>query len=502
MKYGKLYQLLERKDHLIKRIATLTDEQKSKAIEFFANHPNYENEIDWNRKDLDWEDFESVINKVRISKSQIPNFVKEDEHYVVLYSGDGVKVYQPLTYIGARYLASTDVAPHNVEGKWCIAYQKERDYWDNYSFGSTDEDFYPYREYQTAFLFICTNETKTAVEIIDYPGDIQDGTPFEEITERVEEALKKKAQYLYDKLGEENKEGFDEYFENFKATSIDYTEYLYFRYGLDQMGFWDSNDEPYNSSEEKAYYFREHLRKYLTIEQLYNLCKDALGNLWWVEDAHDEDLAIGEELDRLSIEAQKSEFLAEYKKCKKEGKPFVYEGDINRDTLRNLGLGDYDEARKGWDGFKIKIDKVDGSIFLTNLNLLSLKNFPNEVTGSVCIDYNPIESLEGSPIFVGGEFDASNTNLTSLKGSPERVSRMALRHIPTLKGVESLLDAPKHMDSLSIYDSRGIYEDFAKERGYTAEYLEQGGKLYTEFKTYLFDFLEKNGIKVNDYIAI
>ena len=153
MKYAEIFKMLEKKDHLIKKLSGLTDEQKNTAIEFFNKHPNYESEIDWNRKDLDWEDFEAVINKDRISKSQLKNFVKEGTYYLRLYTSKDLVIYQPLTWIGSRYLASKDVAPV-IEGKWCISYQKDRKFWDNYSFGK-----------KKVFLILCTDTKKFALEI-------------------------------------------------------------------------------------------------------------------------------------------------------------------------------------------------------------------------------------------------------------------------------------------------------------------------------------------------
>ena len=153
MKYAEFFKLIEKKDHLINKLTTLSKEQKQEAINFFTKHPNYESEIDWNRKDLDWEDFEIVINKERVSKSQLKNFVKKGTHFLVLYSDNDVVLYQPLTWLGSRYLASKNVAP-GVESKWCISYQKSRSYWDSYSI---NED--------KSFIFICTNNTKYAAEI-------------------------------------------------------------------------------------------------------------------------------------------------------------------------------------------------------------------------------------------------------------------------------------------------------------------------------------------------
>ena len=149
--YYYLEKLLEKKDHLIKKLTSLTDEQKQQAIDFFNKHPNYENEIDWNRKDLTWEDFDAVINKSRDTKSQIKKAVKkgieglqEGEDYIYLgtfkYEGSDVDAYIPLNWKGSRVLASDQVPPllstvfdGFTGAKWCIAYQKTDQYWNSYT---------------------------------------------------------------------------------------------------------------------------------------------------------------------------------------------------------------------------------------------------------------------------------------------------------------------------------------------------------------------------------
>lgn len=180
MNYIDFFRFLEAdKSRFINKIDT-TEENKQLAIDFFKKHPNYESEIDWNRKDLTWEDIAEVIFKERLSKSQIKNFVKEGFHYITHYQSKGLTIYQPLTWIGSRYLASKDVAP-KVEGKWCISYQKDRSYWDRYSFGTDDEidDFEDEENFDedsdysepNVFLFICTPTTKYALQVPIYNSD-------------------------------------------------------------------------------------------------------------------------------------------------------------------------------------------------------------------------------------------------------------------------------------------------------------------------------------------
>ena len=53
-------RLLEKKDHIIRNLKNLSDDEKTQLIDFFNKHPNLENKINWNDKDLYFSDFENM----------------------------------------------------------------------------------------------------------------------------------------------------------------------------------------------------------------------------------------------------------------------------------------------------------------------------------------------------------------------------------------------------------------------------------------------------------
>ena len=172
LKYSKFFKMLEKKDHLIKKLSSLTDEQKQQAIDFFNKYPNYESEIDWNRKDLSWDDFEAVINKPRNTKSQIKKAVKkgieglqEGVDYDFLgediYKGKPFSVYIPANWKGSRVLASDQVEPKlgtvydgYTGAKWCISYQKTDKFWKSYTNISEDSDKPSLRRLSNGSMFL------------------------------------------------------------------------------------------------------------------------------------------------------------------------------------------------------------------------------------------------------------------------------------------------------------------------------------------------------------
>ena len=132
--------LFEKKDHLIKRLRNLTDEQKQEVIDFFKKKPNLENRIDWNRRDLTYEDFLEVMDPERnMTKTQRRRLVKssgirgleEGEDYIALDAPDNIDAYIPLKYEASKLIACKDIG--SGVGAWCTAWQKSPVHWNDYS---------------------------------------------------------------------------------------------------------------------------------------------------------------------------------------------------------------------------------------------------------------------------------------------------------------------------------------------------------------------------------
>lgn len=128
--------LREKKDHLIKKLTNLTDEQKATIIAHLEQFPHKETLIDWNNKNLTWADFEPVLastsktQKLKQVKTLGIEGLEEGGDYTVLYSKYPVIVVTPHNYEASKLIASSHVA--GCEGQWCTAYQKSDMYWKNY----------------------------------------------------------------------------------------------------------------------------------------------------------------------------------------------------------------------------------------------------------------------------------------------------------------------------------------------------------------------------------
>jgi len=130
--------LVEKKDHIIKKMPLLSKDEKEHLIKIFGQKPHLENQINWNKwKTLTYADFAEIIlstskrEKKKVVKSKGIKGLKENVDYIELNLKDKTfEAYIPLTWEASKMIASKYIG--NCEGAWCTAYQKDRRYWKSY----------------------------------------------------------------------------------------------------------------------------------------------------------------------------------------------------------------------------------------------------------------------------------------------------------------------------------------------------------------------------------
>lgn len=164
MIYNDFFKFIENKDRFIDNKLDLTNTQKSKLKDFFKLHPSYESKIDWNRKDLTWDDFtplfELEFSKSKAKKQGIAG-LKKGKDYLLLAQNDVYSIYYPLNHKASQTLASKKVYPY-IEGEWCISMNNE-DWWNSYITREID------------FFFLFTEKTKYAIS--RYPAQPNGSNP-------------------------------------------------------------------------------------------------------------------------------------------------------------------------------------------------------------------------------------------------------------------------------------------------------------------------------------
>jgi hypothetical protein len=69
---------ITKKARFIEKIASLSVGEKRQVIEFFTKYPIYESRIDWNKKGLDYSDFEVVFALAEKSRKNQKCTVKKN----------------------------------------------------------------------------------------------------------------------------------------------------------------------------------------------------------------------------------------------------------------------------------------------------------------------------------------------------------------------------------------------------------------------------------------
>lgn len=158
----------ENKDSRIDKL-NMTDEQKAQVKELFHTHPELESKIDWNRRDLTYDDFKGLFDvKSKSSKKKASkkggglSALTEGEDYSVVQTNGRFTLYEVNTYEAMCIIASNAVAPSlraripdwakrpenewyqnktrdavtgtpRADGAhWCVAMTKTKAHWDEY----------------------------------------------------------------------------------------------------------------------------------------------------------------------------------------------------------------------------------------------------------------------------------------------------------------------------------------------------------------------------------
>ena len=133
-------ELLENKDHMIKKLGALSASEKDTVIKFFKQKPNLEQKIDWNNKKLKFADFSDVMSvtkterEKKVKKSGISGLSKNKDYVPLITMAGVMAAYIPLNWEASILIASNKIG--GAVGKWCTAYQKDSSYWNQYVNGS------------------------------------------------------------------------------------------------------------------------------------------------------------------------------------------------------------------------------------------------------------------------------------------------------------------------------------------------------------------------------
>lgn len=115
------------------------------------------------------------------------------------------------------------------------------------------------------------------------------------------------------------------------------------------------------------------------------------------------------------------------------------------DVIGNFNISSY--QKDSWEKLLatgIKFGKIKGNFKARDCKIDSTEGFPTEVSGDFDISYNHFVNLIGCPEKVGGKYQCNNNRLSSLEGSPESSSNFDCSDNSNLR---SLKGGPKQVDT-------------------------------------------------------
>ncbi len=394
-------KFLEKKDHLIDKL-DLTDSQKEELKAFFAKHPSYENKVDWNNKSLSYKDFEPLLtldgkSKTQAKKNGLSGLV-EGKDYVDFGEADiedlgRCHLYQPLSYLGSKTLASNNVPPIKGNGaKWCISYQKTDEYWRKY----TDKGI--------KFLFVFTKDTKYALTL--YPKTIPH----------------KDEVYSF----EDDNLGWPDWCE---STTISHTVKEIFGFtalALNELltKYKDILIKNPDDTIDCVYSSSIDLHQFIDNKGRF-ICQ--FGK--WKGDFNANMLGIVS-LEGCPKEVTGNFFCANNKLISLKGCPLYVGGSFkcNDNWLTSL-FGCPETVGQDFDCRNNRLtfltgcpSKIKGYFDCSGNNINFLNGCPKEVGYYFDCSYNRLSSLKDGPSIVGDEYKCNNNDLTSLSGSPKEIN--------------------------------------------------------------------------------
>jgi hypothetical protein len=375
----------EKKDHIIRKIPSLSSEQRDELIELFKNKPHLENKIEWSKyRYLTWEDFDEVLNYesnterkkkvkthgikgLKIGKDYIP--LKEPNDAPLDYEG----AYMPLSYEASKFIASNRIG--NCTGRWCTAKQRSSEDWNKYI----------YRD-KIVLVYIVYNDTKYALAIYKNPE-------IWELFDSENEPLRDLPGLDVDELISDNIRKIEEVRDFFSET--DSTP-------IDIIGGFSGVRHTINADGS------------VHVKGDVNLSNKDLTELPIEFDVVD---------GNFNISGNKITSL--------DGCPKYVGGDFNCGDNSNLRTltggpeevkGDFNCSFTGIDTLVGGPEEVGGNYDAARCNITILDGAPEKINGTFRAIGNKLETLFGSPSFIGGNFLVQSNRLTSLEGAPRLVN--------------------------------------------------------------------------------
>jgi len=161
MEILKFLYLLEDKSSRIKSYNLGANEKE--VLDYWSKFPQLDNKIDWNKKNISYDDFKKIMDVHKSSQSQMEKSVKtggisslsSSDVYEIKTSNENVKAYIPLSHNASKIIASDSVS--GVVGKWCTAMNTNH-FWYQHTGGQNEAE-------NSVLIYWILPNTKAATQV-------------------------------------------------------------------------------------------------------------------------------------------------------------------------------------------------------------------------------------------------------------------------------------------------------------------------------------------------
>ena len=407
----------EAKDHLIRKIPSLTTDQKDQLIDLYKNDDNLERLkdedgkplIDWTKLNhLTWEDFQPIINHEYKSISNLRKKVKNEGIKGLKIGTDYVPVkhiedidglqgaYIPLNYEASKMIASKSIG--DCVGEWCTAAQK------------TSKDWNKYIHTMGIVLIYCVfNDTKYAIAV--YPGNT-----VREIFDAVNDPVIDIPGLDVDELIHDNTRQIDEVREHFLSEDNTPIDIIGGFGGVKHIKNADGSVDVFGDVRLTGQNLTEFPVKFRKVDGNFDISNNRFDSLVGSPIEVTGDFVCSDNPTLKHLKGAPKKVKGSFK-CSFTGLNDLIGGPVTVE-------GDYDCSRCGLDSLVGSPMEVGGTFRAAGNELTSLNGGPKSVGLNFFVQQNRLVSLAGAPANVGGKFTCTRNNTLFTEDDVIQVSKV------------------------------------------------------------------------------
>ena len=147
----------------------MSDEEKQTLIDFFNKKPNLENKIDWNRRDLTYDDFKEVTG---VRGDEVKQYLRTAELSKLVFQNDEWKVTNPKTAPAAEWEASVNWCTYRDPEEFISYYYDDKA--EIYYVINKKQEYDEEKKYETMAVLVYPDGEKSCFDYFNKSLEFED----------------------------------------------------------------------------------------------------------------------------------------------------------------------------------------------------------------------------------------------------------------------------------------------------------------------------------------